>query len=35
MGFLKAYEILRGNLLVAMDGTNYYSEVAPQNWTVV
>ncbi|UXE60301.1 MAG: hypothetical protein KA717_32685 [Woronichinia naegeliana WA131] len=25
MGFLKAYEILRGNLLVAMDGTNYYS----------
>ena len=25
MGFLKSYEILRGNLLVAMDGTNYHS----------
>jgi hypothetical protein len=25
MGFLKSYEILGGNLLVAMDGTNYHS----------
>jgi hypothetical protein len=25
MGFFKSYEILRGNLLVAMDGTNYHS----------
>jgi hypothetical protein len=25
MGFLKVYEILGGNLLMAMDGTNYHS----------
>jgi len=29
MGFLKSYEILGENLLVAMDGTNYHSSAIP------